>query len=189
MVKRQRGSGRPVERLAMLCDHGSLRPLVRGTRAGGVVAAQGRVAGRPIVCYAQDPSFAGGSVGIAEAETVVQALRLAGRTGVPLVAFLASAGARLQEGVAALGGFARIFSANVGLSGRVPQVSVIAGTSAGGGCYSPALTDFIVMTEPSAMFLTGPRVVREALGEEVDASRLGGPRVHERNGVCHFVAP
>ena len=77
---------------------------------------------------------------------------------------------------------------NVRLSGRVPQISVISGVSAGGGAYSPALTDFVVMTEESAMFLTGPGVVREVMGEDVDAAGLGGPRVHSENGVCQFVA-
>ena len=104
--------------------------------------------GRPIVCYAQDSRVAGGSVGTAEAELVVQALRRARRlNGVPVFAFLESAGARLQEGAAGLGGFGRIFRENVALSGQVPQVSVLTGTSAGGGCYSPALTDFVVMTD------------------------------------------
>jgi acetyl-CoA carboxylase carboxyltransferase component len=180
----------PLARLAALCDPGSLRLLETpcGHRSVAVVAGTGRVNGRPVVCYAQDSRLAGGSVGIAEAEAVVGALRLARQAGMPLVAFLESAGARLQEGAAALGGFGRIFYENVSLSGRAPQISVISGTSAGGGCYSPALTDFIVMTRPAAMFLTGPKVVRDAVGEDVTAQALGGPRVHERNGVCHFVA-
>ena len=93
----------------------------------------------------------------------------------------------MQEGVAALGGYGRIFRRTVGLSGRVPQISIVSGLSAGGGAYSPALTDWIVMTESSSMFLTGPGVVREALGEDVGAQELGGTRVHTRNGVCHFV--
>jgi acetyl-CoA carboxylase carboxyltransferase component len=146
------------------------------------------VAGRPIVCYAQDAAVAAGSVGVAEADVIVRALRHSRQAGVPLVGFLESAGARLQEGAAALGGFARIFFENVALSGRSPQISVITGTSAGGGCYSPALTDFVVMTEQASMFLTGPRIVKRALGEEVSTSALGGTRVHSRNGVCHFVA-
>ncbi|QEC48325.1 adenylyl-sulfate kinase [Baekduia soli] len=132
--------------------------------------------------------MSGGSVGVAEADVIVEALRHSGREGIPLVAFIESAGARLQEGAGALGGFGRIFSANVALAQRVPQISVITGTSAGGGCYSPALTDFVVMTEQATMFLTGPKIVRQALGEEVSAPDLGGTGVHERNGVCHLVS-
>jgi acetyl-CoA carboxylase carboxyltransferase component len=127
-------------------------------------------------------------VGTAEAETVVRVLRIGRDEGIPLVAFLESGGARLQEGAASLGGFGRIFFENVALSGVVPQISVVTGTAAGGACYSPALTDFVVMTESASMFLTGPRVVQEALGEDVTASALGGSRVHARSGVCHFVA-
>ena len=154
----------------------------------GVYAAWGRVEGRPIVCYAQDSAIAGGSVGVAEADVIVRALRHSRRARVPLVGFLESGGARLQEGAAALGGFGRIFSENVALSGRSPQISVISGVSAGGGCYSPALTDFVLMTENASMFLTGPRIVKLALGEEVTTSALGGAKVHARNGVCDFVA-
>ena len=94
----------------------------------------------------------------------------------------------MDDGIAALGGYGRIFRESVKLSGSVPQISVITGVSAGGGAYSPALTDFVVMTEGSAMFLTGPGVVREVMGEDVDAQELGGPKVHEKNGVCQFVA-
>lgn len=151
-------------------------------------AGRGRVANRPIVCYAQDSSIAAGSVGVDEAEVIVSALRHSRQAKIPLVAFLESAGARLQEGAGALAGFGRIFFENVALSSRAPQISVITGTSAGGGCYSPALTDFVVMTEGASMFLTGPRIVKHALGEDVSSFALGGVRVHERNGVCDFVA-
>jgi acetyl-CoA carboxylase carboxyltransferase component len=180
-------AARPLE---LLCDPHSLRQLpsrVPAVRVG-VVAATGTVEGRPVVCYAHDASLAAGSVGRVEADVIVEALRLARHRGVPVVAFLQCAGARLQEGAAALGGFGRIFSENVALSARAPQISVITGTSAGGGVYSPALTDFIVMTGPSAMFLTGPGVVREVTGEHVDAAGLGGARVHQATGVCDFVA-
>ena len=148
----------PFGRMALLCDEGSMRPLdaPAAARPVGVVAAEGRVNGRPVMCYAQDSAVAGGSVGTAEADAMVRALQVAYERSLPLVAFLESAGARLQEGPAALGGFSRIFYENVRLSRRAPQISVITGTSAGGGCYSPALTDFIVMTRPAAMFLTGP---------------------------------
>ncbi|HEY5189255.1 MAG TPA: acyl-CoA carboxylase subunit beta [Solirubrobacteraceae bacterium] len=188
----------PFERLDLLCDPGSLHLIrsevvspVMGERArqgDGVIGGSGLVGGRPVFCYAQDPSFAGGSLGEAHAGTIVRVLELADRAQAPVVSFVSSGGARMQEGVAALGGYGRIFRRTVALSGRVPQISIVSGLSAGGGAYSPALTDWIVMTEASSMFLTGPGVVREALGEEVTAQQLGGARVHARNGVCHFVA-
>jgi methylmalonyl-CoA decarboxylase subunit alpha len=186
------------ERLELLCDPGSLH-VIRSTvlprreskrmREGdGVVGAAGTIAGRPIYCYAQDQSFAGGSLGEAHAETIVRVMQLAGRAGAPVIGFVASGGARMDDGIAALGGYGKIFRESVKLSGKVPQISVITGVSAGGGAYSPALTDFVVMTEGSAMFLTGPGVVREVMGEDVDAEALGGPKVHSKNGVCQFVA-
>ena len=179
----------PEERLEWLCDPGTLEYMDGSSAHAGAQAARGLVGGRPVICYAQDSRIAGGSVGVAEAEVVVRAQRRSSAEQVPLVAFLESAGARLQEGAAALGGFGRIFYENVALSGRVPQISVICGTSAGGGCYSPALTDFVLMVEHASMFLTGPRVVKHAVGEDVAASDLGGAHVHERNGVCDLVAP
>jgi acetyl-CoA carboxylase carboxyltransferase component len=189
----------PLERLEVLCDSDSLDvirsevislPMGQKARHGdGVVGGAGTIDGRPVFCYAQDSSFAGGSLGEAHAGTIVRVLELADRARAPVVGFVSSGGARMQEGVAALGGYGRIFRRTVALSGRVPQISIITGLSAGGGAYSPALTDFVVMTEDSSLFLTGPGVVREALGEQVSAGQLGGTRVHERNGVCQFVAP
>jgi acetyl-CoA carboxylase carboxyltransferase component len=189
----------PLDRLEVLCDPGSLR-VIRSevtsrhmgakTRAGdGVVGGSGLVAGRPVFCYAQDATYVGGSLGEAHADTIVRVMRLARRGGVPVVGFVGSGGARMQEGVAALGGYGRIFREIVLASGKVPQISIITGLSAGGGAYSPALTDWIVMTRDSSMFLTGPSVVRDAMGEDVTAEDLGGTRVHARNGVCQFVAP
>src|ERR1700761_3802092 len=189
----------PLERLEALCDPGSLQ-LIRteilspamGDRArhgDGVLGGSGTVGGRPVFCYAQDPRYAGGSPGEPHADTIARVLELAERGRAPVVGFVSSGGARMQEGIGALGGYGRIFKRTVALSGKVPQISIVTGLSAGGGAYSPALTDWIVMTEESSMFLTGPGVVRDALGEEVTAQELGGTRVHERNGVCHFVAP
>jgi acetyl-CoA carboxylase carboxyltransferase component len=187
----------PIERLEALCDPGSLqvvRSRVTSPRLGaraidgdGVVGATGAVDGRPIACYAQDGAYLGGSLGERHADTIVRVLQIAGRARVPVVAFVESGGARMQEGTAALAGYGRIFRQTVALTGVVPQISVVSGYSAGGGAYSPALTDLILMTEDAAMFLTGPGVVREALGEQIDAAELGGHRVHERNGVCHLV--
>jgi methylmalonyl-CoA decarboxylase subunit alpha len=189
----------PLARLETLCDPGSLElirtgvisaPMGEKARAGdGVLAGAGLIDGRAVFCYAQDQRYAGGSLGEQHANTIVRVLELADKAKAPVVGFISSGGARMQEGAAALGGYGRIFHRIVKLSGRVPQVSIITGLSAGGGAYSPALTDWVVMTEESSMFLTGPGVVREALGEDVTAAQLGGTRVHERNGVCHFVAP
>jgi acetyl-CoA carboxylase carboxyltransferase component len=187
----------PLERLEALCDEGSVRVLrsrARSARLGdraaagdGVVGATGTVEGRPIACYAQDGRFFGGSLGERHADTIVRVLSLAGRARMPVVGFVESGGARMQEGTAALAGYGRIFRETVALNGIVPQISIVSGASAGGGAYSPALTDLIVMTEDAAMFLTGPGVVRQALGEEIDAQGLGGPHVHDHNGVCHLV--
>ncbi len=187
-----------LERVERLCDEGSLRVIrseasshrmgEKAAPGDGVVGAAGQIQGRPMICYAQDRAFAGGSLGEVHADTIVRVLELAGRSRVPVVGFVDSGGARVQEGVSALDGYARIFNANVALSGKVPQISIISGTAAGGGSYSPALTDFVVMTKGTNMFLTGPGVVRETLGEDVTPAELGGTRVHERNGVCHFVA-
>ena len=189
----------PRERLEALCDPGSFEAIrssaishrmgPKARQGDGVIGGAGRIGGRPVFCYAQDPAFAGGSLGEEHADTIVRVLRLAEQANAPVVAFIESAGARLQEGLAALSGYARVFAANVALSGRVPQISIINGVSAGGGSYSPALTDFVIMTGRARMFLTGPGVVRDVLGEDVDAESLGGPRVHERNGVAQFVVP
>ncbi len=187
----------PLDRLTGLCDVGSLstvRSAVRSAKVGnravggdGVLGAAGRINGRPVVCYAQDMSFLGGSVGAAHAATIAGVLQRAARAQTPVVGFVESAGARLQEGLAALDGYAEIFYEHVGLSGVVPQVSILTGTCAGGASYSPALTDFVIMTQAAAMFLTGPGIVREVTGEAVTAAELGGPEVHSRNGVAHLI--
>lgn len=188
----------PLERLELLCDPGSFAALrsgvvsaamgERATSGDGVIAGAGTVDGRPVFCYAQDPHYLGGSLGAAHAESIVRIMRLAGDASAPVVGFVESGGARLQEGHAALGGYGRIFRASVELSRKVPQVSIVTGVSAGGGAYSPALTDFVVMTRNARMFLTGPRIVEAALGERVSMEDLGGPDVHSRNGVCQLVA-
>jgi acetyl-CoA carboxylase carboxyltransferase component len=188
----------PIQRLSLLCDPGSfnamrqeVRSIALGERAqpgDGVVAGAGKIEGRPIFCYSQDARFLGGSLGEAQAETIARVLSLAGRRRTPVVSFIESGGARMQEGLAALAGYGQIFSHNIALSGRVPQISVISGVSAGGASYSPALTDFVLMTRQASMFLTGPAVVRQVLGEDVSSEELGGHAVHSRNGVCHLVA-
>jgi acetyl-CoA carboxylase carboxyltransferase component len=199
LLERPDESLQPLERLEVLADPGSLqlvRTQVRSRRMGeraragdGVLAASARVDGRQLFCYAQDASFAGGSLGEAHAQTIIELLRLAGRARVPVIGFVESAGARMQEGLAALSGYGAIFREHVRLSGVVPQISIVCGPAAGGSSYGPALNDFVIMTGRASMFLTGPGVVAEVTGEDVDMASLGGPRVHERNGVCHFTAP
>jgi acetyl-CoA carboxylase carboxyltransferase component len=186
-----------LERLELLCDPGTLQLIRTGvvsSRMGekarpddGVLVGGGRVEGRPVFCYAQDPSYLGGSLGQVHAESIVRVMELARRRAAPVVGFVESGGARLQEGHDALAGYGRIFRASVQLSRIAPQITVVSGVAAGGGAYSPALTDFVVMTEAGRMFLTGPRIVRAALGEEVGMEELGGPDVHGRNGVAHFI--
>ena len=189
----------PLERLRLLADDGSLQVIrteVTSERMGekarggdGVIGGSLRIGGRPVFCFAQDASYAGGSLGAQHADTIVRVQRMARHARVPVIGFVESGGARMQEGLAALNGYARIFAEHVAMSGQVPQISVITGASAGGGCYSPALTDFVVMTDAASMFLTGPAVVREVTGEDVSARQLGGPGVHARNGVCQFSVP
>lgn len=191
-----RAAAGPLAQLQGLCDPGSFRALrsgvlsarlgARAAAGDGVVAGAGEVGGQAVFCYSQDAAYLGGSLGEVHAETIVRLLGMAGDAGAPVVGFVRSGGARLQEGHSALAGYGRIFRASVQLSGRVPQISVLSGVSAGGGAYSPALTDFVVMTEEARMFLTGPQIVREALGEEVSMEDLGGPRLHSRNGVCQL---
>jgi len=195
---RDKVAATPRQRLELLCDAGSFRSIrsaalsprlaARAVRGDGVVAGLGRVRGRPIACYAQDGNVLGGSLGAAHGDSIGRVMQLAARSRMPIVSFVESAGARLHEGTAALAAYGRIFSRSVALSGVVPQISVVSGLAAGGACYSPSLTDFVVMTRDATMFLTGPRVVREVAGEAISSEQLGGHRVHERNGVCDLVA-
>jgi len=188
----------PEERLEQLCDPGTFAALRRDVRSqflgdkaqpgDGVIGGSGLIDGRPVFCYAQDSRFLGGSLGKAQSETIARILSLAGQRRAPVVSFVESGGARLQEGLAALAGYGEIFVHNIALSGRVPQISVICGVSAGGATYSPALTDFVLMTRDASMFVTGPSVVKDVLGEDVAFDELGGHQVHSRNGVCHIVA-
>jgi propionyl-CoA carboxylase beta chain len=155
----------------------------------GVVTGSALVDGRPVGVFAQDPAALGGSLGEVHAAKLVEVMRRSERTRVPVVGVLDSGGARIQEGTAALDGYGRVFRANVALSGRVPQLSVVVGSCAGGAVYSPALTDVVVMARQRAhMFLTGPAVVRTVTGEDVSPADLGGARVHStESGVAHLV--
>ena len=156
----------------------------------GVITGHGTIDGRPVCVFSQDFTVLGGSLGEVFAEKIVKVMDLAVRMGVPCIGINDSGGARIQEGVVALGGYAEIFYRNVLSSGVIPQLSVIAGPCAGGAVYSPAMTDFILMVKGSSqMFITGPDVIKTVTGEEVTHEQLGGAMTHNtRSGVAHFAA-
>ncbi|MGQ9550189.1 MAG: acyl-CoA carboxylase subunit beta [Roseiflexus sp.] len=161
----------------------------RSRYGDGVVTGFGLINGRRAFVAAQDASVMGGSLGEMHANKIVKAMHMALKYGCPFIAINDSGGARIQEGVDSLGGYARIFDANCEASGVIPQLSLIMGPCAGGAVYSPALTDFIFMTENAYMFITGPEVVRAVMQEDVTQEQLGGGRVHaEESGVSHFLA-
>jgi acetyl-CoA carboxylase carboxyltransferase component len=173
-------------RLELLFDAGTFFPL-RSEVADGVVCGSGRVNGRPVCAWAQDFAFKGGSLGLAGGETIARTIRRADELGCPVVGFPHSAGARLQQGTGSLAAYGAIFRAQSNC--RVPQISVIGGPCAGGGAYSPALGDIVILAGQRArMFLTGPKVVAAAIGEDVSSYDLGGPEMHMSNGVAHLLA-
>ena len=193
------------ERLNLLLDKGSFNEIGkfvthRSSEFGldkekylgdGVVTGYGTINGRLTYVYSQDFTVFGGSLSEAHAEKIVKILDLALKNGAPIVGINDSGGARIQEGVESLGGYADLFYKNTLASGVVPQISVIMGPCAGGAVYSPAITDFIFMVEgTSYMFVTGPKVVRTVTHEDVTAETLGGAAAHSmKSGVTHFSAP
>ncbi len=156
----------------------------------GVVTGRATIDGRQVFLFSQDFTVLGGSLGEAFAEKICKVMDLAVRTGSPMIGINDSGGARIQEGVVSLGGYAEIFWRNVQASGVVPQLSLIAGPCAGGAVYSPAITDFILMTEEiSQMFITGPEIIKTVTGEDVTFEQLGGAMTHAtKSGVAHLVA-
>jgi propionyl-CoA carboxylase beta chain len=200
----ERGKLTARERLELLLDEGSFRELDafvthRTSDFGldderylgdGVVTGHGSIDGRPVFVYSQDFTVFGGSLSEAHAEKICKVMDLAMENGAPIIGLSDSGGARIQEGVASLGGYAEIFLRNTLASGVVPQLSLVLGPCAGGAVYSPAITDFTVMVDGSSyMFVTGPTVVKTVTHEEIDFEGLGGARVHNQtSGVAHFLA-
>jgi acetyl-CoA carboxylase carboxyltransferase component len=158
--------------------------------ADGVVVGTGYVGGRPVAAYSQDFTVAAGTLGKMNAGKVVRVLQTSAHTGVPVVAFNDSGGARIQEGVDALSGYGQVFYMNVLLSGVVPQIAVICGPCAGGAAYAPALMDFVIMTKTHArMFITGPEVIKAVTGKTVTLDEVGGAVMHATvSGNVHFLA-
>jgi propionyl-CoA carboxylase beta chain len=202
-TQHQKGKMTARERLEVLLDPGSFVELDRFVThraidfgladqkilGDGVVTGWGRVEGRLVYVYSQDFTVFGGSLSEAHAEKICKVMDLAVKNGAPVIGLNDSGGARIQEGVASLGGYADIFLRNTLASGVVPQISAILGPCAGGAVYSPAITDFVFMVRGiSYMFVTGPSVVKTVTHEEVDFERLGGADVHGgTSGVAHFV--
>jgi acetyl-CoA carboxylase carboxyltransferase component len=199
-----RGKLTARERLDLLLDPGSLVELdrfathrtsafgmdERSFLGDGVITGHGSIDGRRVFVFSQDFTVFGGSLGEVYAEKIIKVMDLAMKMGVPIIGINDSGGARIQEGVVSLGGYAEIFYRNVLASGVIPQLSVIAGPCAGGAVYSPAITDFIFMVRDiSYMFITGPDVVKTVTGEDVSFEQLGGAQTHAtKSGVAHFTA-
>jgi acetyl-CoA carboxylase carboxyltransferase component len=196
--------GTAYERLEMLLDPGSFRELdafvehrshnfdmdKKKYLGDSVVTGWGTIDGRLVYVYSQDFTVFGGSLSEVHAAKIIKIMDMAMRTGAPIIGLNDSGGARIQEGVESLAGFADIFLRNTLASGVVPQISVIMGPCAGGAVYSPALTDYIIMVrDTSYMFITGPNVVKQVLNEDVTSEELGGATVHaSKSGVAHLVA-
>jgi len=155
----------------------------------GVITGFGKIRGRQVFVFSQDFSKIGGTLGEMHGEKIVKVYQLARKTGCPIIGIYDSGGARIQEGVFSLQGYAKIFREQVLSSGIIPQIAVMVGPSAGGACYAPGLSDFIFMVEGiSFMFITGPEVIKRVLGEDVSFQELGGADVHaQRSGCAHFV--
>jgi propionyl-CoA carboxylase beta chain len=206
-VRRQRERGKMTarERIELLLDPGTFVELDRyrvhrshnfgleenKPLGDGVITGYGEISGRKVCVFSQDFTVFGGSLGEVYAQKICKVMDLALSTGCPIVGINDSGGARIQEGVVSLAGYADIFHRNVLASGVVPQISVIMGPCAGGAVYSPAITDFVFMVEETShMFITGPDVIKSVTGEEVSFEDLGGAGTHNtRSGVAHFAAP
>ncbi|HEY8368922.1 MAG TPA: acyl-CoA carboxylase subunit beta [Thermodesulfobacteriota bacterium] len=205
-IARQHAAGKLTarERIHRLLDEGSFVELDRFVRhrttdfgmdaqrplGDGVVTGHGTIGGRTVFVFAQDFTVFGGSLSMAHAEKICKVMDLAMKVGAPIIGLNDSGGARIQEGVVSLAGYADIFLRNTLASGVVPQISAIMGPCAGGAVYSPAITDFIVMVKgTSYMFVTGPEVIKTVTHETVTMERLGGADTHnEVSGVAHFAA-
>src|SRR5881398_3849169 len=201
-VQHEKGKMTARERLDVLLDPGTFVELDRFVThrssdfgladekylGDGVVTGYGRIEGRLVYVFAQDFTVFGGSLSEAHAEKICKVMDSALQNGAPSIGLSDSGGARIQEGVVSLGGYADIFLRNTLASGVVPQISVVMGPCAGGAVYSPAMTDFILMVKnTSYMFITGPDVIRTVTHEEVTQEELGGADTHNtRSGVAHF---
>jgi len=179
------------EEIGLFCQHRATYFGMAGKElpADGVLTGCATVDGRLVHLASQDFTVVGGAAGETHCSKVADMMAMSLKTGSPFVFINDSGGARVQEGIDSLAGYARIFYQNVLLSGAVPQIALICGPCAGGAAYSPALTDFVIQTEQARMFITGPQVIKQVTGEEVSAEELGGPQSQMRySGVVHLIA-
>jgi len=185
-----KGKLHALERLALLFDPGTMENLLPGEDIDGVFSCRGLVNGKRCVAVSQDFTYKGGTLGKKHGANIVKAMKVAEKTRCPIVFINDSGGARVQEGIDALGGYGDIFFQQVRLSGVIPQIAVIVGPCAGGASYMPALADFVFSVENvGRMFLTGPNVVQSVIGQKVDMETLGGSAMHaSTSGVVHFKA-
>lgn len=203
-IEKQHAKGKlhAIERINALCDEGTFVETYQGARHNctsfgmdkkdipydGVITGFGKIHGRKVAIYAQDFTVQGGSLGNMHGKKIAELTKMAVDARCPVIGINDSGGARIQEGVDALGGYGNVFNQNVRASGAIPQISIIAGPCAGGAVYSPGITDFIFTVDQiSQMFITGPKVVKSVMFMDISAEDLGGAAIHsQKSGVAHF---
>ena len=179
----------PELRIARLVDEGKFEFLIPRTSCG-VIAVTGLIKGNKVVIFASDATIKSGALGVDGSKVIVSAYKAAMGAQVPIIGIWHSGGARLSDGVASLDAFGEVFQSMISASGRIPQLSLVLGPTAGGGAYGPALTDVVVLAPEGRIFVTGPDVVKSVTGEDIDMALLGGPEAHKKNsGLAHIIAP
>ena len=179
----------PEARIQRLVDYGKFEFLVPRTDCG-MIAVTGDIKGNKVVIFASDATIKSGALGVDGSKVIVTAYKAAMGAQVPIIGIWHSGGARLSDGVASLDAFGEVFQSMISASGRIPQLSLVLGPTAGGGAYGPALTDIVVLSPEGRIFVTGPDVVKSVTGEDIDMALLGGPEAHRKNsGLAHIIAP
>jgi len=179
----------PESRIARLLDDGKFEFLLPRTDCG-MVAVSGDIKGNKVIVFASDATIKSGALGVEGSKVIVSAYQVAMEAQVPIIGIWHSGGARLSDGVASLDAFGEVFQSMISASGRIPQLSLVLGPTAGGGAYGPALTDIVVLSPEGRIFVTGPDVVKSVTGEDIDMALLGGPEAHRKNsGLAHIIAP
>ena len=178
----------PELRISKLLDAQTIQ-LITPRDKSGMIAARGKVKGNEVVVFASDPTIQGGALGPEGAKVIVEAYKIAMSEQLPVIGIWHSGGARLRDGVLSLHAFGEVFQSFITASGKIPQLSLVLGPTAGGGAYGPALTDIVVLAPEGRIFVTGPDVVKSVTGEQVDMAKLGGPEAHKKNsGLAHIIA-